>query len=356
MTLGWPGPSYEDLVAPEIDGTNERGEVLNLVPRIECAEERIREYVRETPVEKSIPLSRLVGGEVFLKLENFQLTGSFKIRGAMNKLLALSAAERERGIVAASSGNHGAAVALGIRKLGCEGTVFVPQGASQAKVDAIRSYGASVRTEGEDSGLTEVAARRWATERGKVYISPYNDFEVVAGQGTLAIEMLRDLGDLDSVLLALGGGGLISGVASYLKAHLPSIEVVACSPANSAVMYESLQCGRILEMASQATLSDGTAGGVEPGAITFDLCRQLIDHHILVEESEIESALRMVLNYHHMLIEGAAAVPVAALLKEPERFRDRRVAVVLCGSNISMDQLTKVLNRSGLSDLTSRST
>jgi threonine dehydratase len=263
----------------------------------------------------------------------------------MNKLLALSADERERGIVAASSGNHGAAVAHGIRKLDCEGTIFVPQGASQAKVDAIRSFGATVQFEGEDSGLTEVAARRWAFERGKEYISPYNDFEVVAGQGTLGLEMLRFLGDFDAVLLALGGGGLISGVASYLKAHLPSIEVVACSPINSAVMYESLRCGRILESESKPTLSDGTAGGVEPGAITFDLCQQLIDHHILVSEEEIQHALIQVLSSHHMLIEGAAAVPVAALLKEAERFRGRRTGVVLCGANISTEKLIEVLQR-----------
>lgn len=326
----------------------------DLIHKTEQAAERIRDYVRETPVEYSIALSRLVGGEVFLKLENFQQTGSFKLRGAMNKLLSLSAEQKARGIVAASSGNHGAAVAFGLRALGCEGTIFVPRTASRAKVDAVRSYGAKLRVEGEDSVTTEFAARQWALDQGKVYISPYNDLDVIAGQGTLAIELLRDCGQLDAVLLALGGGGLISGVAGYLESQMPEVEIVACSPANSAVMYESLRSGKILEMVTRPTLSDGTAGGVEPGAITFELCRALIDHHILVSEEEIETALRLVLEKHHMLIEGAAAVPIAALLKEPERFKDRRVGVVLCGANVSMDLLRELLNRSDRPDRSDR--
>lgn len=326
------------------------GSELALVRRIELAEERIHNYIRETPVEHSIPLSRSIGGEVYLKCENFQQTGSFKLRGAMNKLLTLSVEEREQGIVAASSGNHGVAVAFGLRTLGSRATIFVPRGVSKTKLEAIRSYGAEVRVEGEDSVVTEGAARRWALDRGGHYISPYNDLEVIAGQGTMAPELLGDLGQLDAVLLALGGGGLISGVASYLKARAPDLEIVACSPANSAVMYESLRCGEILEMRSKPTLSDGTAGGLEPGAITFELCGQLIDHHILVSEVEIEAALRLILNKHRMLIEGAAAVPVAAILKESDRFKNRRVVVVLCGANISLDLLTEVLNRSDAPD------
>jgi threonine dehydratase len=316
---------------------------MDLKREISAAEQRIRPYVRETPVDESAALGQATGARVLLKMEHLQLTGSFKLRGAMNRLLSLTPDEKGKGIVTASSGNHGAAVAYGLKALGCPGVIFVPENASPAKVANIRAYGAEVRTHATDSGVTEIFARRHAEETGRVYVSPYNDPLVVAGQGTIGAELARQADRIDALFVALGGGGLISGIAGYLKESGRPVEVVACSPENSAVMHHSAAAGRILEMESKPTLSDGTAGAVEPGAITLDLCRRLVDRYVLVSESEIRDAMRLIMDRHHTLIEGAAGVAVAGLLKERDRFAGRNVVVVLCGANISRERLKDVL-------------
>ena len=178
---------------------------------------------------------------------------------------------------------------------------------------------------------------------GLAFVSPYNDLQVVGGQGTLGIELARQAPGLEVVFVALGGGGLISGIAAVLKSLNPNVQVVGCSPENSQVMIQSLHAGKILDLPSQPTLSDGTAGGVEPGSITFGLCQELVDDLITVSEDEIKAALLAFLDIHHMLIEGAAAVPLAALLKHKARFAGRQAAVVLCGANISLETLKSVL-------------
>jgi threonine dehydratase len=310
---------------------------------IEAAAERIRPHTRATPVDPSAGLSRLGQAEVWLKMENLQVTGSFKLRGAMNRLLLLTPDERRRGIVAASSGNHGMAVSWGMKALGGKATIFVPENASPVKLQAMRDHGAEVRAQGTDSGLSEIEARRHASEQGLTYVSPYNDEEVVAGQGTVGLEIGRQMDVPDAVFVALGGGGLISGIGLALEGLGRKVELVACSPANSAVMHHSLAAGRILDMESLDTLSDGTAGAVEHGTITFDLCRRLVTHSVLVSEEEIRAAMRLVVERHHTLIEGAAAVAVAGYLKERERFRGRRVVIVLCGANISLERLREAI-------------
>jgi threonine dehydratase len=316
---------------------------MDLVKETLEAEHRLRGWIRETPVELSAVLGEEVGGEVHLKLENYQRTGSFKIRGAMNKLLKLTPEEQESGVVAASTGNHGVAVVDGALALGIPATIFVPENASPTKVATIRSYGAQVRQEGADPLVAELRARSYAEHTSRVYVSPYNDPVVVAGQGTVGLELGNQLESIDTVLVALGGGGLIAGVGGFLKSIQPEVEVVACSPENSAVMHASLEAGRILELEFEPTLSDGTAGGVEPGAITIELCRNIVDRYILISETEIAAAMRLVIDRHHMLIEGAAGVPVAALLKERASFANKRTAIVLCGANISPETLCRVL-------------
>jgi threonine dehydratase len=310
---------------------------------VRAAAERIRPYVLETPLEPSHEIGRLGGAEVLLKYENLQRTGSFKLRGAMNKLLGLPKAALAAGVVTASSGNHGAAVSWGLRALGGRGIVFVPEDASPAKVQAIRDHGAEIRAEGHDSGLSEVLARRHAAASGLTYVSPYNDPEIIAGQGTVGLEIDRQAGDLDAVFVALGGGGLIGGIGGYLAGAGRKVTVVACSPENSPVMHHSIAAGRILEMESKPTLSDGTAGAVEAGAITLDLCRRVVSESVLVSEAEIATALRLVIGRHHTLVEGAAGVAVAGYLKLAERFRGRRVVIVLCGANIALETLERVL-------------
>lgn len=317
--------------------------MINVLSDILQAEQRIRRYIRETPLEYSLPLSRLTGSQVFLKLENLQHTGSFKLRGAMNALLALDEQQRARGIVTASSGNHGHAVAFGLSILKLPGVIFVPEETSSTKVEAIRQYGADLRLWGKDSVKTEEYARNYAIQQHMVYISPYNDRDVIGGQGTIGVELCRQHEQIDTVLVALGGGGMISGIAEYVKAVYPNAEIIGCSPENSPVMARSVQAGEIIEMESLPTLSDGTAGGVEADALTFPLCQRLVDDFVLVSEEEIRQAMRLCLEKHHLLIEGAAGVPLAALLKIAERLQGRNVVVVLCGANISLTTLRELL-------------
>jgi threonine dehydratase len=309
-----------------------------------AADERIRPHARETHLESS-PHYRDVGGaEVFFKLENMQHTGSFKARGALNKVLSLAHDELTRGVVAASTGNHGAAVAFAAGKVGARAVVFVPENASQDKLRMVERLGAELEFHGKDCMLSEVAARRYAKEQGMTYVSPYNDPMVVAGQGTIGVELERQLDRIDAVFISLGGGGLISGVAAHLKSVHPDVSVVGCSPENSQVMIQSVKAGKILDLPLKPTLSDGTAGGVEPGAITFDLCRTLVDDYVTVTEEEIAENWREFTGVHHMMIEGAAAVAVASFMKVRAQFSGKNVVVVLCGANISLDTIKELLS------------
>lgn len=308
-----------------------------------AAEERIRAYVRETPLIDSVVLSEATGARVWLKLENLQRTGSFKLRGAMNKLLSLPAAERARGVVAASSGNHGAAVSYAGHALGIPVTVFVPEGASAVKVDAMRRAGAEVVAFGTDGLDTEMRAREVAAESGCSYVSPYNDFDVVAGQGTIGVELRRQVERLDAVVVAVGGGGLIGGIGADLKAHWPGVRIIGAQPANSAVMAASVRAGRVLEMASRPTLSDGTAGGIEAESMTFELCRAVVDEWVEVAEEGIAREMRYAIEVEHLLLEGAAAVAIAALRLRAVSLRGQDIAVVICGGNMSAETLRGAL-------------
>lgn len=299
------------------------------------ADSRIAAVIRETPLRRSAVFSELAAAEVYFKLENHQHTGSFKLRGAANCLMALSARDRAAGCVAASSGNHGAAVAYAMRELGIGGVIFVPEQTSPAKVDAIRSFGGDVRFFGTDGLDTEQHARAYAERNGMYYVSPYNDAAVIAGQGTCGVEILRQLPEIDAAFIAVGGGGLISGVGSVLKRHNPDVQVVGCQPEASAVMARSVAAGKILDLPSARTLSDGTAGGVEAGAITFDLCRQIVDEFVLVGEQAIAAAMRDYMAAENDRIEGAAGVAVAALLARRADVAGRTVVVIICGGNVS---------------------
>ena len=307
------------------------------------AANRIASYIRETPLDYSPYFSELTGANVYLKLENLQHTGSFKLRGAFNKLLSLSEEDREAGGVAASSGNHGAAIAHAMNKLGVTGTIFVPEQTSPTKVEAIKRAGGDVRFFGTDGLDTELHAREFAEENGMVYLSPYNDPDVIAGQGTCGVEIAQQLADVDAVFIAVGGGGLISGVGSFLKSVNPSLDVVACQPAASAVMTESVKAGKIVDLPSDPTLSDGTAGGIEADAITFDICRGIADEYVVVSEEQIAEAMRGFIDSHHMLAEGAAGVAIAGLLASGDKYKDQNVVVIVCGGNISRETLKKVI-------------
>jgi threonine dehydratase len=307
----------------------------DVLPLIREAANRVYSVVRETPL---VPLPHNVqipkSGIAYAKLEQLQTTGSFKLRGATNKLMSLSPQQAAAGVITSSTGNHGLGVAAAAKILGIDAEVFLSAQVTQAKQDKIRKQGARVRIVGEDPLDAETAAREAAAESGRSYVSPYNDPYVVAGQGTVAVELLRQLPDMDAIFIATGGGGLISGIGALLRAEAPRAEVVGCWPENSAVLYESLKAGRIIEAPESPTLSESTAGGVEEGSITFDLCREVMHHGVLVTEDEILSAMRWG-HAQGWAMEGASGVALAAYFKEAARYADRKAVVLICGGNPS---------------------
>ena len=317
--------------------------MIDVAREVADAEARIRPHIRETPLEPSPYFGAAGSAEVVLKCENLQHTGSFKVRGALSKVLSLSEEERARGVVTASTGNHGAAVSFALGKVGGTGVVFVPETAAATKLAAIERLGGEIRRHGTDSGETELFARRYAEETGATYVPPYNDARVIGGQGTIGAELARQADRLDAVYVSVGGGGLIAGIGGYLKGLSPDTQVIGCSPAASQVMVQSVAAGKILDLPSEPTLSDGTAGGVEPDAITLPLVQRYVDRFVTVSEAEIRAALRQFMDAHHMMIEGAAAVAIAAYLKDAAAWRGKTVAIVLCGANISLEVLRDVL-------------
>lgn len=319
------------------------GAGADLVSAVRDAEGRIRPYIRETELLLSEHFSRMTGARVYLKCENLQHTGSFKARGAFNCMLSLQETEQPAGFVAASTGNHGKGVAYALKQLGAKGVIFMPHGSSTSKVEAIEAMGGKIRFEGDDCIESEHAARAFAAETGLAYVSPYNDERVVAGQGTIAAELERQQESMDAVFVSVGGGGLISGVAGYLKTRDPGIRVYGCSPVNSAVMIDSIGAGEILDLPSEPTLSDATAGGVEPDSITFDLCRRYVDDYVKVTEDEIREGLREFTRAHDSPIEGSAAVALMACAKSSLELQDKNVVVILCGGNINPETLREAI-------------
>lgn len=314
-----------------------------LYAAIADAHRQLRPHVRYTALDYSPALSQLTGCEVYLKAEHQQHTGSFKFRGASNKIRLLSPAERHAGVITASSGNHGQAVALAGRAAGVPVTVYAAEHAASVKLEAIRQLGARVELVAGDALAAELAARAAADQQGLTYISPYNDLQVIAGQGTVGMELAEQCPELAAVCVAVGGGGLVSGIGSVLRQLSPDTDIIGCWPQNAAAMYHCLQAGEIYDVVEQGTLSDGTAGGVEPGAVTFALCQQLIDHGALVSESDIRHAMRLLAEHEHWIVEGAAGVALAGLLQLAPRYQGRKVAVVLCGRNIGLQDFLEAI-------------
>ncbi|SVA70328.1 uncharacterized protein METZ01_LOCUS123182, partial [marine metagenome] len=306
------------------------------------AENRIRKFIRKTPIEFSPYLSKLCNCNVYLKLESEQLTGSFKIRGAFNKLLSCKN-ELNNGFITASTGNHGKAVAYVSKMLNIKGTVYVPTKVSQTKLEAIKIYGINIKKFNGTSGKTEIHARKVAEKQKIQFISPYNDIDIVAGQGTVGYEVWEQLQNIDAVFVCIGGGGLISGVAGYLKHKNKNLKVFGCEPRNSCAMSASIKVGNVIEVEHKPTLSDGSAGGIEPGSITFDFCKKYVDEYIQVSEKEIKNAMIFMIEKHHKIIEGAAAVPIASLIKKKNLHRNKNIVVVLSGSGVGIDVIREVV-------------
>ncbi|HEX5462987.1 MAG TPA: threonine/serine dehydratase [Steroidobacteraceae bacterium] len=308
-----------------------------LFERITQAHTAIRPHVPVTALERSSVLSARLGCEVLLKCEHLQPTGSFKIRGATNKIRLLAEDARRAGVITASTGNHGQAVARAGALAGVPVTVFVAAATVRSKMDAIRRLGAELSIIEGNPLDAEIAARRSAAEQGKTYVAPYNDLDVMAGQGTLGVELSEQAPQLDAVFISVGGGGLIGGVGTALEHLSPNTQVVGVWPENSPCLLRALEAGRLFDVPESPTLSDGTAGGIEPGSVTFPICQSVIDTTVTVTEPEIAAAMRDIAAADHWMVEGAAGVALAGLIQAASAWQGRRVAVVLCGRNIAIE-------------------
>jgi len=315
---------------------------FDIASSVSAAYERIRDSVRITPVVELSSLNAPHRTRVFAKMENLQSTGSFKLRGATNRVMQLSATERNCGVVTASNGNHGLAVAAAAATVDIEAEVFVSSVVAPERAQRIAELGAKVTRAGKNPLDAELAARSAAEASGRTYIPPYNDPHVIAGQGTVAFELLEQLPQLDAVFITTGGGGLLSGMGAWIKRASPRTAVIGCWPENSRVLYESIRADAILDFPEQPTLSDSTTGGIEPGSITFPLARAVVDRSILVSEEEILAALRWAHRELNWIIEGAAGVALAAYIKTAPDWAGGTVAVIICGGNIS-DQVRNLI-------------
>ncbi|MHA1687416.1 MAG: threonine/serine dehydratase [Candidatus Heimdallarchaeaceae archaeon] len=313
-----------------------------LVEEIKKAYRRIHNFVRCTPLERFYSNQNT---DVFLKLENYQLTNSFKIRGLANKLLSISLKEKQEEVVTASTGNHGHAFAYATKVLDLTGTVFVPKTISRSKLRLLERYQDNIKIvfHGQDCIEAEEKAKEYAKEHGFYYISPYNDLEVIAGQGTIAIELINQLKHIDNVFIPIGGGGLISGIATYLKHINPDVKIIGCQPKNSAVMYESVKAGKILDIESLPTISDGTAGGIEKDSITFEICKELVDEYVLLSEEEIGNAMKLFLTEYFMCVEGAGALSLAAYQRISDTVKGN-IVLIVSGAKIDFDRFIKQFN------------
>ena len=323
--------------------TNESQPQLNVPQLVREANERCQDHLLPTPLEHSMYLSDKIEGEVWLKLDSMQRTSSFKFRGAINKILSLTEAELDRGIVSASTGNYALAVAEAMRIRNRRATIYVANDIEPSRLELLRSHGLNLVIHGEVAWDAEKEARRVGDEEGKIYVSPYNDPIVVGGQGTCGYEISQQLPDLDAAFLACGGGGLLTGSAGWLKSHNSDVEAFGVSPANSPVMYESMRTNKMVEMDTQPTLADTCAGGIDLDSITLYLCRRYVDEIVLLTEKEIEASIRLLFEQHRLVTEGSGALSIGGLLKRKERFKGKKVVAVVCGRNVNLEVFKKII-------------
>lgn len=310
------------------------------------ARRRIASITRRTPLVDSPGLSEAVGAQVMLKLENLQQTGAFKIRGAANKLLSLTDEARQRGVITVSSGNHGRAVSYVSRALGLDATVVLPEPTPTNKREAIAGLGAETIIEGETYDEADAFAHGLRKERGLTMVHPFDDPAVIAGQGTIGLELLEDFPELDTVVVPLSGGGLIAGIALAVKSASAEIRVVGVTMDRGAGMYESLKAGKVVEIVEEPTLADALTGGLGEGnTYTFRMAQQYIDDVVLVSEAEIAEGMRFALEEHHIVVEGGGAVGIGALLHDKVKplAPGGDIAVVISGGNINLSTLLDVV-------------
>ena len=305
------------------------------------ARSRIADYIYETPLLPSQQLGDELGCDLKFKAENFQHTGSFKMRGAASKMTSI---EGGQGLITASSGNHGIACARAASLTGKNLTVVLPKTVANTKLEKIQSFGVEVILHGQESGQAETHAQSLASARQLSYVSPYNDPVVIAGQGTIGLELLEQSHQIDNVFISMGGGGLIGGMGSVLKHANPNTRVFGVSANNSAALAASMSAGEIVEIDHHETLADGVAGGVDIDSVTLPLALQVIDEVLYCDEAEIATALQTLALAEHQLVEGAAALAYAGLVQVSERLRNQSNVVLLCGANFDKDKVLSAIN------------
>jgi threonine dehydratase len=309
---------------------------------IRAAAERIKGAVIRTPMLVSQTLSEIIGAEVWLKFENLQFTAAYKERGALNKLLQLSPEERQRGVIAASAGNHAQAVAYHAKRLGIPAVIVMPESTPTVKVTQTAGFGAEVVLHGDMFDDAYAKARELALEKGYVFVHPFDDPQIIAGAGTVAVEMLEDAPELDMIVVPIGGGGLMSGVSIASRAIKPDIELIGVE----AELYPSMKCaiqGCHMPLGGD-TLAEGIAVK-QPGELTSRILKDLANDVVLVPERQLERAVAMLVGIEKTVVEGAGAAGLAAMIDDPERFRGKKVATLLCGGNIDTHLLANVLVR-----------
>ena len=309
-----------------------------------AARDRIRPSIVRTPLARSAGLSALTGGDVRLKLENLQFTGSFKARGALNRLLALSDSERARGVIAASAGNHAQGVAAHATRLGIKSTIVMPVGTPLIKVSRTQGYGADVVLFGESYDDAYAHACELMDRSGAVYIHAYDDDAIMAGQGTIGLEILEDMGDVDDIVIPVGGGGLIAGIGVAVKAQRPHTRIIGVEAAVLPSMQAAMQAGQPVRLEAARTLAEGIAVR-RVGERPLEACKQVLDQLVTVEDDEIARAIVFLLESEKTVAEGAGAAAVAAVLADRIDLKGRRVALLVCGGNIDVNVLSRIIER-----------
>ncbi|MFO7836682.1 MAG: threonine/serine dehydratase [Candidatus Thorarchaeota archaeon] len=312
---------------------------------IQNAAELLKSHIRKTPLLHSKLLSEISGGEVHLKLENLQKTGAFKVRGAFMALLKIKQENRFKGVVTASSGNHGQAVALAANELGISATIVVPEHISKEKLTKIRKFDVTVIRKGSYEEVESIA-KQLADEKGLTYISPYNHPDIIAGQGTVGLEIMQELNDVDAIIVPVGGGGLISGIAIATKGVDPRTNTIGVQSESSPMVYECWKANEYVQVQEEESVASGLMGGVQEGSITLSIMREKVDNMLLVREYTIINALKVLWEAEGQRVEGAAAVGVAAILENPERFRDKKIVLVITGGNIEESEFQKLIAES----------
>ena len=311
---------------------------------VQAAYSRIQSLVKKTPLVHSKYLSDFCGGQVYLKLENQQITNSFKVRGAMNKLLSLTPEEKKKGVLAVSTGNHAQAIGVAAEHLKIPAKIIIPENTPENKIEKIKKYDVTLEIYQGDYDEAELYTRELSKSTESIFISGYNDNYIAAGQGTIGIELADQLQTITDVIVPVGGGGLISGIAVAIKTLLPKARVIGVQSEASPAFYESLKAGKIIDVELFDSIADGMWGGIEKGSVTFDIVQKYVDEILLVKEETIKKAIGLLWKEDNQKVEGSAAAAIAPLLEDRSNFKDKTIVSIMSGGNINEELFHQLIN------------